>query len=52
MNYSQKMGGVAALIEAATFVVGLGLAVTLLAPYMIGDLEWDFNIISPRINHL
>jgi hypothetical protein len=39
MNNLQKMGGVAALIEAATFVVGLGLAVTLLAPYMTGDLD-------------
>ena len=39
MNDLQKMGGVAALIEAATFVVGLGLFVTLLAPYQIGDLD-------------
>lgn len=39
MNYSQKMGGVAALIMAATFVVGIGLAVTVLAPYQIGDLD-------------
>jgi len=39
MNDLQKMGGVAALIEAATYVVGIGLLVTLLAPYGIGDLE-------------
>ena len=39
MNDLQKMGGVAALIEAATFVVGLALFVTLLAPYQIGDLD-------------
>ena len=34
-----KMGGVAALIEAATFVVGIVLAVTLLAPFQTGDLD-------------
>lgn len=37
MNDSQKMGGVAALIEAATYVVGLGLALTLLAPVLDAD---------------
>ncbi len=37
MNNLQKLGGVAALIQAATFVVGLGLFVTLLDP--AGDLE-------------
>ena len=37
MNNLQRMGGVAALIEAATFVVGMGLFVTLLDP--AGDLE-------------
>jgi hypothetical protein len=39
MKNLQKLGGVAALIEAATFVVGMGLFVTLLAPYAAGDLE-------------
>ena len=37
MNDLQKMGGVAALIEAATYVVGLGLALTLLAPVLDAD---------------
>lgn len=37
MNDFQKMGGVAALIEAATYVVGLGLALTLLAPVLDAD---------------
>lgn len=39
MNDLQKMGGVSALIEAATFVVGLALFVTFLAPYESGDLD-------------
>ena len=39
MNNFQKMGGVSAMIEAATFVVGIGLAVSLLAPYQMGDLD-------------
>jgi len=37
MKDSQKMGGVAALIEAATFVVGFALAATLLATYTTGN---------------
>jgi hypothetical protein len=37
MNDLQKMGGAAALIEAATYVVGLGLALTLLAPVLDAD---------------
>jgi hypothetical protein len=32
MNDFQKMGGVAALIQAAAYLVGFGLALTLLAP--------------------
>jgi hypothetical protein len=32
MNSLQKMGGVAALVEAATFVVGFALLFTLLVP--------------------
>jgi hypothetical protein len=35
----QKMGGAAALIEAATFLVGMALGFTLLAPYMTGALD-------------
>lgn len=35
----QKMGGVAALIEAATFLVGMALGFTLLAPYVTGSLD-------------
>jgi hypothetical protein len=38
MNNFQKMGGVAALIAAATFVVGIVLISTLLAP-IAGDLD-------------
>ena len=37
MNDLQKMGGVAALIQAAAYVVGLGLALTLLAPVLDAD---------------
>ena len=37
MNDLQKMGGIAALIAAATYVVGLGLALTLLAPVLDAD---------------
>ena len=33
MKDSQKMGGVAALIEAAAFVVGFAMAATVLAAY-------------------
>jgi len=39
MNDFQKVGGVAALIDAATYVVGLGLFFTLLAPIL--DAEPD-----------
>lgn len=39
MNNLQKMGGVAALIEAATFVVGFGLFLILIpADFFIGDI--------------
>jgi hypothetical protein len=34
-----KMGGIAALIAAATFVVGMVLAFTALAPYAAGELD-------------
>ena len=39
MNDLRRMGGVAALIEAATFVVGIALAFTILAPYATGALD-------------
>lgn len=38
MSKLQRMGGVAALIEAAAYVVGIGLGFTLLASYMTGAL--------------
>lgn len=38
MNSLQRIGGVAALIEAAAYVVGIGLGFTLLASYMTGAL--------------
>jgi hypothetical protein len=44
MNGFQKMGGVAALIMAVTFVVGFGLLVTVLAPYGNEDLETDQKV--------
>jgi ABC-type dipeptide/oligopeptide/nickel transport system permease subunit len=37
MRDRQKIGGAAALIEAATYVIGLGLFVTFLAPYYGSD---------------
>jgi hypothetical protein len=39
MNNLQRMGGVAALIEAAAFVVGFGLFATVLADLGSGDLD-------------
>jgi len=39
MNDFQKVGGIAALIDAATYVVGFALALTLLAPIL--DAEPD-----------
>lgn len=39
MNDLQKWGGVAALIASATFLVGMVLLFTLLAPYGSGDLD-------------
>lgn len=38
MSKLQRMGGIAALIEAAAYVVGIGLGFTLLASYMTGTL--------------
>ena len=37
MRDLQKIGGVAALIAAATYVIGLGLFFTFLAPYYGSD---------------
>ena len=39
MTDLQKVGGVAALIQAAAYVVGLGLALTLLAPVLDADAD-------------
>ena len=40
MKTLQKMGGVAALIDAATYLVSLGLLFTLLAPMANPDLDF------------
>ncbi len=37
MNNLQKMGGIAAMINAAAYVVGFGMAFTLLAPILDAD---------------
>lgn len=39
MKDLQKIGGVAALIEAATFLVGIGVGFALLTPYFTGTLN-------------
>lgn len=39
MTNIQRIGGVAALIEAATFAVGIIMAVTVLSPYALEDLR-------------
>lgn len=39
MKNSQRIGGIAALINAAVFVVGIALALTVLSPYMVKDLD-------------
>ena len=44
MDTFQKMGGAAALIEAATFLVGMALGFTLLAPYVTGALDTSQTI--------
>ena len=41
MKNLQKMGGIAALIDAATYLVSMGLLLTLLAP--MGNTELDFG---------
>lgn len=38
MGNFQKIGGLAALIEAATFAVGIAMAVTVLSPFAFGEL--------------
>jgi hypothetical protein len=57
MNDLQKLGGVAALIQAAAYVVGLGLALTLLAPVLDADPDQYVaflvdNLILMHIWHL
>ncbi len=49
MNDLQKMGGVAALIEAATYVVGLGLALTLLAPVLDADPDRYVSFLADNL---
>jgi hypothetical protein len=39
MNNLQRIGGVAALIEAAAYLVGIGLGFTVLAPFMTEALD-------------
>ena len=41
MKTLQKMGGIAALIDAATYLVSMGLAITLLAPMLNTNLDFD-----------
>ncbi len=41
MNRMQKWGGVSALIEAATFIIGIVVMITVLAPSDYGNLETD-----------
>ena len=41
MNKLQKMGGIAALIEATTFVIAIALLVTVVAPAGYGHLDVD-----------
>ena len=40
MKNLQKMGGIAALIDAATYLVSMGLLFTLLAPMANTDLDF------------
>ena len=42
MNDFQKMGGVSALIAAATWVFGMALLFTVLAPFATGDVDPGF----------
>ena len=37
MDQRQRIGGVAALVEAATFIVGIVMSVTVLSDYTLGD---------------
>ena len=41
MKTLQKIGGIAALIDAATYLVAMALAVTLLAPMLNTNLAFD-----------
>ena len=51
MNNLQRMSGVAALIEAAVFVVGFGLFATELADLGSGDLD-PCQIVAFLANNL
>jgi len=42
MNDQQKVGGVSALIAAATWVFGMALLFTVLAPFATGDVDPSF----------
>lgn len=44
MDNLQKMGAISALIDAATFLVGIVLAFTILAPLTTGDLDPDQTV--------
>lgn len=44
MKNLQKVGGAAALIEAAAYVVGIGLGFTLLASYVTGTLDQEQTV--------
>lgn len=44
MKDLQKIGGVAALIEAATFLVGIGVGFALLTPYFTGTLNAEQTV--------
>lgn len=44
MNNLQKMGAISALIDAATFLVGIVLAFTILAPLATGGLDPDQTV--------
>lgn len=46
MNDLQKLGGVAALVNAAAYVVGIGLALTLLAPVLDSSPEQYLTFLA------
>ena len=46
MSHLQKLGGVAALINAAAYTVGIGLALTLLAPVLDSSPEQYLTFLA------